>query len=297
MTSAKLIWVMFLQKLVLLLVGSYITYLVSSRLMGNKGDTQDPKRTKELARIANVDPKQLNDYEKGMLDCIIAPADVPGGYDGIIGLDSQVQLLRRLVIDTTKRTVNGIILHGVPGTGKTLLARATAKEIGCPFINFNVTTVEDKYVGESNRRLEAIFTLATKVGKCVMFFDEADAIMSTRNYNLDQNHVNSLKTNLLQHMDGIASKHNIVFIAATNNLSNIDKAFQRRLRVRVHVPLPDTNAIRTLLEKNVGGVDDEIVTTCFSEGFSLSDVDQLCVLSSYEDSVKNALQLLLTEKK
>lgn len=290
--NTKVLWIMFLQKVVLLLLGSYLTYNVSNKFM-------NPQQSTTPEHVKKLNLKGLTDHEKQMAANIVVPANVTDTYADIVGLDTQIQLLNKLVVKTTKKTVNGIILHGVPGTGKTLLARATAKELQRPFINFDITTIEDKYVGESNRRLEAVFSLAKKLGKCVMFIDEADAVMSKRNYSIDQNHVNSLKTNLLQLMDGMF-KNDIVFIAATNNLANIDKAFLRRLRLRVHVPLPDAAAIKSLIHKKLNyECNQEIADTCVGKQFSGSDVTQLCILAEYEcddtvtdEHLKKAMEFL-----
>lgn len=281
--DSKTIWLLFFQKVILLILGSYITLTISNRLMSTTSTDVDSKRVKQV--FGNL--KNLTDYEKLMSSNIVLSSEVSESYEDIVGLDSQVDMLKRLVVEPCataekRKTINGLVLHGVPGTGKTLLARATAKALGCPFLNFSITSIEDKYVGESNRRLEAVFTLARKLGKCVIFFDEADAIMSKRNYSMDQNHVNSLKTNLLQLMDGFSNNDGTIFIAATNNLQNMDKAFLRRLRLRVKVPLPDQKAIQTLIFKKLNIQSEDLSKKCWEGNFSGSDVSQLCILASYE---------------
>lgn len=66
----------------------------------------------------------------------------------------------------------GVLLHGPPGCGKTLLARAVAKEAGCRFINLDVSALTDKWYGESQRLSSAVFSLATKIQPCIIFIDE-----------------------------------------------------------------------------------------------------------------------------
>ena len=66
----------------------------------------------------------------------------------------------------------GDLLHGPPGCGKTLLARAMAKEAGCRFINLDVSVLTDKYYGESQKLSAAVFSFAVKVQPCIIFIDE-----------------------------------------------------------------------------------------------------------------------------
>lgn len=326
-------WVVFVQRLVLLVVGSVLTYFVSRQVMRDQqeqtasasvGTTTDKHQQARNARRWGLSCDGLNAYEKDLLSMIVAPETVCETFDDVVGLARPIELIRKMIVEplrdgasTTKRNrrlVNGMILHGVPGTGKTLLARATAKALDRPFLHFDIASVEDKYVGESNRRLRAVFTLVRKLkGRCVVFFDEFDGIASRRNYQMDQHHVNSLKTCLLQHMDGLASSSSDgcrpVFMAATNNLSQVDPAFLRRLRVHVAVPLPDAEAIETLIGRETSSTTVKLsrsfLERCVAAKLSGSDVTQLCVVASYEGAdhedtveekhLEKALDLLLLQ--
>lgn len=74
----------------------------------------------------------------------------------------------------------GILLHGPPGCGKTLLAKAIATEISANFLNIDISMVRNMYVGETEKVTRAIFTLAAKMQPCIIFLDEVDSFLSTR---------------------------------------------------------------------------------------------------------------------
>jgi SpoVK/Ycf46/Vps4 family AAA+-type ATPase len=183
---------------------------------------------------------------------------------------------------------NGIILYGQPGTGKTMFAKAIAKSISCPFINFSIHTIENKMFGESAKILKGLFTLAQKLKPCVIFIDELDGFFSHRN-SLDQSFVNGLKTQMLQHLDGIDERDpEVVIIGATNVIDSIDKAIKRRMRLHLKVELPDKKTRKLMFEhhlQNFGNLDfDEAGEE--SRQCSGSDILEICKSAVHTASIQ-----------
>lgn len=131
-------------------------------------------------------------------------------------------------------TVN---LYGEPGTGKTMAAHAIAKSLGLQMICVDYADIESKYVGETSKNLSSLFRMATQSG-AVIFFDEADALLSKRVTNMTSatdvsvNQTRSVLLTLLNDYRG-------VILFATNFIRNFDAAFLRRIRYHVQFHLPD----------------------------------------------------------
>ena len=98
----------------------------------------------------------------------------------------------------------GIMLYGPPGTGKTMLAKAIAKESGAFFINLRISTIQNKWFGESQKLVRALFTLAEKMAPTIIFVDEMDALLRQRN-DRDQSHINDIKAEFMSQWDGLLS--------------------------------------------------------------------------------------------
>src|SRR3712207_4935354 len=146
------------------------------------------------------------------------------------------------------RGVTGLF-SGDSGTGKTMSAEVIAGELGLDLYTVDLATVVDKYVGETEKNLERIFTEAAGVN-AVLLFDEADAIFGKRSEVRDAHdrYANVESAYLLQRMesfDGLA-------ILATNLRANLDEALTRRLDLVVDFPMPDATLRRALWDRTLG---------------------------------------------
>ncbi|MDE3203550.1 MAG: ATP-binding protein [Acidobacteriota bacterium] len=176
-----------------------------------------------------------------------------------------------------------VLFAGDSGTGKTMSAEVVAGDLGLDLYTVNLATVVDKYVGETEKNLERIFTEADGVN-AVLLFDEADAIFGKRSEVKDANdrYANIEVAYLLQRMetfDGIA-------ILATNLRANVDDAFARRLDLIVDFPSPDEHLRRALwdrcLSAGVPRGDDLDLDFC-ARSFELSggNIRSIAVTAAY----------------
>ncbi len=131
----------------------------------------------------------------------------------------------------------GINLYGAPGTGKTMAAHAIAKKLGKKILIVNYADIESKYVGETPKNIRKAFEAAKSSGS-ILFFDEADAILSKRVTNMTQAvdvSVNQTRSVMLMLMN----EYEDFIIFATNFIENFDPAFMRRISMHVKFELPD----------------------------------------------------------
>lgn len=135
----------------------------------------------------------------------------------------------------------GVILYGPPGTGKTLLAKAVANEANVPFMYMSGSEFIEMYVGVGAKRVRELFEKARKAAPCIIFIDEIDAIGGKRT---DKDNGEDRKTinALLTEMDGFKESDNIIVVAATNRIEDLDPALLRpgRFTDKFCVPLPET---------------------------------------------------------
>jgi len=139
----------------------------------------------------------------------------------------------------------GMLLYGVPGTGKTLLAKAIATESGVNFISVKGPSLISKYVGESERAIREVFKIAKQASPTILFFDEIDSIVPRRGSSSTDAHVTErVISQFLTEMDGIEELKGVVVLAATNRLDLIDPALLRsgRFDLLLELPKPDGRA-------------------------------------------------------
>ncbi|MEI7703325.1 MAG: CDC48 family AAA ATPase [Deltaproteobacteria bacterium] len=188
------------------------------------------------------------------------------------------QLFERLGIDAPK----GVLLHGPPGTGKTLLARAVAHETEAAFITVSGPEVIHKFYGESEAKLRGIFEQARKSAPCIIFIDEIDAIAPKRE-NVQGEVEKRVVAQLLALMDGLASRGQIIVIAATNLPNLLDPALRRpgRFDREIEIGIPDAGGRRGILEIHTRGMpltDDVDLDrlAAITHGFVGADLEALC---------------------
>ena len=163
-----------------------------------------------------------------------------------------------------------ILFAGVPGTGKTMGARILAKELNMEMYKINISQIVSKYIGETEKNLQAVFREAKNSG-CILFFDECDALFGKRSEVKDSHdrNANVETAYLLQEIE----EYDGVCILATNLLQNIDEAFLRRITFVIHFPFPDAAMRRRIYQGTMAeGVplSEDIDWDFLAEKFQLS---------------------------
>jgi transitional endoplasmic reticulum ATPase len=136
----------------------------------------------------------------------------------------------------------GIILHGMPGTGKTYLAKALASESGVNFISVKGPQILSRYIGESEKGVRELFRMAKQASPCILFLDEIDSLTPRRSSDGSGSGViERVIGQFLTEMDGIEDLKGVIVLAATNRIDLIDPALMRsgRFDLVFELPLPD----------------------------------------------------------
>lgn len=184
-----------------------------------------------------------------------------------------------------KKVGGGILLYGLPGTGKTMFAEAASNELDALFIPVKCSDIKSKWYGESEQKVKEIFNKARKAKNAIIFFDEFEAIGAKRTDN-SENGNNDLVPEILAEMQGIGSSKSdsmILVIAATNKPWSIDSAFLRpgRFDEKIYIPLPDFEARKKLFELQLSKLphEDDLdfdLLANLTEGCNGADIKEVC---------------------
>lgn len=161
------------------------------------------------------------------------------------------ELFQRLGIEPPK----GVLLHGPPGCGKTLLARAVASESEATFFSINGPEIMSKFYGESEARLREMFQQAQQNSPSIIFIDELDAIAPKRE-EVTGEVERRVVAQLLALMDGLAGRGNVIVIGATNRPGALDPAIRRpgRFDREIEIGVPDKQGRHEILQIHTRGM-------------------------------------------
>lgn len=184
----------------------------------------------------------------------------------------------------------GINLYGAPGTGKTMAAHAIAKYLGRKILIVNYADIESKYVGDTPKNLRAAFD-AAEASNSILFFDEADAILSKRVTNMTQSGdvgVNQTRSVMLMRMNDYQD----FVIFATNFISNFDPAFMRRISKHIEFTLPDLDCRKKLWQHYIlptmpNNIDIDELAEKY-DGISGSDIANAILMAAFKAARHNA---------
>lgn len=232
-----------------------------------KQDEEEEGREWAAAEVPDIhfsDIAGLEDVKKAITTRMINPVKYPEKY--------------KLY---NKKTGGGVLLFGPPGTGKTMIAKAIACEVGAKFYAVKGSDIVSKWVGESEKNINSLFETARKDDLAIIFIDEMDSLLGRRGVDT---HNDRRVNEFLQQIDGFSGRcPNLLLLGATNRPWDVDGAALRpgRFSQKIYVPLPDAPARRFMFEKSLKGAPvaenvniDELVK--LTEGYSGADIEEVC---------------------
>ncbi|CAG8643843.1 8136_t:CDS:2 [Funneliformis mosseae] len=248
-----------------------------------------------LTNRKNLRKEDLDKYEKKLLNCVVDSENITVGFSDIHVAQSTVQTLQTLITlplmrpqsfsygVLSKHFISGVLLFGPPGTGKTMLAKAVAKESGSTVIDIKSSDVYDMYVGEGEKNVRAIFSLARKLSPCVIFLDELDAIFGSRRSDIHNGAHREIINQFMAEWDGLTSRNEgVLIMGATNRPFDLDDAILRRMPRRILVDLPTEKDREQILNLHLRDekIDSSVSLEYFAKItklYSGSDLKNLCI--------------------
>ncbi|MEA1870280.1 MAG: ATP-binding protein [Euryarchaeota archaeon] len=246
---------------------------------------QPKERDREyLASLAAEIAASDEDVNLLTLVHLVAPEDVKQRIDKLVLTRDQEDKIEKIVQAIKHRDylrniglceIGKMLFIGVPGTGKTSIARALSEKLNSPLVEVRLSMITSQYLGETAKNIDKVFELAKKLSPCILFIDEFDFIAKTR---VSDEHaaVKRAVNTLLKAIDEISLiDDGVLLIAATNHPNLLDLAAWRRFDEIVDFPLPDTKMRKNILDiilSKVEGDFDSQELALLADGFTGSDL-------------------------
>ncbi|KAG0256226.1 hypothetical protein BG011_004692 [Mortierella polycephala] len=286
------------------------------KAIASSDKSDEKKPMKPLVRHEDCDR-----YERRLLGSIVDPGLIRTTFKNTITPAETIHALQTMITLPLVRPqlfsygllqnefLSGLLLFGPPGTGKTLLAKAVAKESGARMLEIKASDIFDMYVGEGEKNVSAVFSLARKLAPCVIFLDEVDSIFRARGSGVGggsgggHSSQREILNQFMVEWDGLRSSgrnNGIVVMASTNRPFELDDAVLRRLPRRILVDLPSEQARERILSVYLDqeNLDEDIDIKDLAKKaalFSGSDLKNLCVsaaLASVREEIENEVKSL-----
>lgn len=227
-------------------------------------------------RPAIMDDERLKGVDENIIERIlseIVDKKQDTKWDDIAGLEDVKQAINEIVIYPMQNPqlftgllapAKGLLLFGPPGTGKTLIGKCIATESGATFFSISASSLTSKWIGEQEKMVRALFTIARILQPSVVFIDEIDSLLTQRAEN-EHDSSRRLKTEFLVQFDGVAtgSEDRLLIVGATNRPQELDDAARRRFTKRIYVPLPCKAAreqiVRNLMKKHKNSLTEDCI--------------------------------------
>ena len=242
-----------------------------------------------------VDPRREN-HEERLLSGLVNADNIKTTFNDIHVPKETIASVRMLTQLSLQRPeafsygvlstdrIPGCLLYGPPGTGKTLLAKAVAKESGANMIEVSAATINNLYVGESEKNVRALFSLARKKEPMIIFIDEADALLGARGQRPGGGDRRVVMNQFLREWDGMDAMKAFIMVA-TNRPFDLDDAILRRLPRKLLVDLPLESDRAAILRIHLKGetLDDSVSIEELAKQtplYSGSDLKNVCVAAA-----------------
>ena len=184
-------------------------------------------------------------------------------------------------LDSQFEVPAGFLLYGAPGNGKTKIARCLAAEAtGCTFVSVSGADIKDMWVGETEKKIKALFEMANELRPTILLIDEAESLFMSREGASRQYEIDAT----CQFLSEMQEQKGITVVACTNYPWLVDKAIRRRLTQHFHVQMPDCNSRGLMLKYHLRKIlslisdEDYLELAKSTENYSCSDIHKLAKL-------------------